>query len=304
MNATPWISIIIPTYNRPERLDRCLSAIACLDYPKERFEVIVVDDGSQMSLTPVVETFRSQLNLSLITQANAGPAAARNAGAAKAQGEFLVFTDDDCQPAPDWLTALETQFQETPDCLLGGTTINALPNNPFASASQALIDYVYSYYNADRRRARFFASNNIAVPTKPFRAIGGFDVSFSAASEDREFCDRWLRQGYPMVYAPEAVVYHAHPLTLRSFWQQHFNYGRGAYRFHQMRSRCTPTQRSREPLSYYLNLLTYPFRRASQHPTLLLANLLVLSQLASTLGLLWERQKSALASQGKLLANE
>ena len=83
-----------------------------------------------------------------------------------------------------------------------------------------------------------FRANNLALPEDRFRAIGGFDTIFPlAASEDREFCDRWLHHGFQMTYAPEAVVYHARALTFRSFWRQHFKYGRGAFHFHQVRAR-------------------------------------------------------------------
>lgn len=94
----PFFSIIIPTYNRPERLATCIQSLAHLDYSRDRFEVIVVDDGSPMPLEPVVAPFQNKFDVTLIKQPNAGPATARNTGAARASGQFLVFTDDDCMP--------------------------------------------------------------------------------------------------------------------------------------------------------------------------------------------------------------
>ena len=82
------------------------------------------------------------------------------------------------------------------------------------------------------------------MPTYAFQAIGGFNMTFPlAADEDREFCDRWLHHGLPMSYAIDVRLYHAHHLTLKTFWLQHFNYGRGAFHFHQIRS-----QRQSEPI--------------------------------------------------------
>ena len=100
----PFFSIIVPTYNRPRQLADCLRALSALDYPRRRFEVIVVDDGSASPLAEVVAPFHPLFRLTLVTQDNAGPAAARNTGAALAQGEFLAFTDDDCLPSGRWLT--------------------------------------------------------------------------------------------------------------------------------------------------------------------------------------------------------
>ena len=89
--AYPTFSIVIPTYNRPDRLETCLESLFQLEYPFNRFEVIVVDNGSPVALKPVVEPFRGPLDLRFHRQENAGPAAARNARARQAQGTFLVF---------------------------------------------------------------------------------------------------------------------------------------------------------------------------------------------------------------------
>jgi GT2 family glycosyltransferase len=292
MMSSCQFSIVIPTFNRPERLNNCLCAIAQLDYPRDRFEVIVIDDGSPTAMEPVITPFKDSLNLRVFRQDNAGPAKARNAGADHAQGKFLVFTDDDCMPVANWLKALEANFAETPDCLIGGGTLNALSDNLYSTASQILIDYLYSYYNQDSQQSSFFASNNFAMPTDRFRALGGFDTSFPlAAGEDREFCDRWLHQGYQMVYAPQAKVYHAHQLTFKTFWRQHFNYGRGAFCFHQVRAQRIHGHIRVESISFYLSLLTYPFIQPSSQPAILLAALLFLSQIANVVGFFRERIK-------------
>src|SRR5688572_17617375 len=106
----PIFSIIIPTRNRSGHLAACLKSLARLDYPCDRFEVIVVDDGSETPVDGVVAAIRERIDVSLATQAHAGPATARNRGAAGAKGEFLAFTDDDCAPASDWLQRLAARF--------------------------------------------------------------------------------------------------------------------------------------------------------------------------------------------------
>ncbi|MBF2063851.1 MAG: glycosyltransferase [Calothrix sp. C42_A2020_038] len=288
-----FFSIVIPTYNRPERLLNCLESLTRLDYPRAQFEVVVVDDGSKMSLESVVATVKDKLNLTFVKQANQGPAAARNTGASKAQGQFLVFTDDDCAPAPDWLSKLAARFATAPDAMIGGHTINALKENLYSIASQTLIDYLYEYYNLNSVQPNFFASNNIALPAQTFHSLGGFDISFPlAAAEDREFCDRWLYKGYKMVYAPEILIYHNHELTLRKLWHQHFNYGRGAFCFHKIRSNRISQPIKIEPLSFYLDLLTYPLSKLSSQMGILVAVLIFLSQVANVAGFIWERNHS------------
>jgi GT2 family glycosyltransferase len=281
----PFISIIVPTYNRPAELKTCLESIACLDYPADRFEVIVVDDGSHTPLEEVVSSFRGKIELTLLSQPNSGPAAARNNGAMRAKGKLLVFTDDDCRPAVTWLKKLASCFAKTPDHAIGGRTLNALAGNPYSATSHAIMEYVYAYYNVDPNHARFFASNNLAMPADLFNAIGGFNNGWPlAASEDRELCDRWLQQGQRMTYAPEAIVYHAHSLTFRTFFWQHFNYGRGAFRFHQTRARRGSGPFKPE-LQFYSDLLRYPFFKEYG---LRVLPILLLWQLANTAGFLWE----------------
>ena len=292
MNKQFIFSIIIPTYNRPDRLSNCLQSLAEIDYPRDNFEVIVVNDGSEMPLENHLIPFQKSLNISLITQPNSGPAKARNHGAFMAKGKYLVFTDDDCQPAIDWLRKLEAQFTITPDCLIGGKTINALPDNLYSTASQQLIDYLYSYYNANPEKARFFASNNFALPTAYFQSIGGFNTTFPlAAGEDREFCDRLIAQNYSMIYAPEVIVYHAHDLTLRKFWQQQFNYGRGAFQFQQITVKRS--QKQLQDPSFYLKLLTYPFSQETGIKMLLIAGLFLVSQVGIATGLFWEKHSQS-----------
>ncbi len=278
-------SIIIPTYGRPRQLASSLQSLARLDYPRDRFEVVVVDDGSEPLPENLIRDFRDQFDLVLLTQSHQGPATARNAGAARAKGQFLAFTDDDCEPDSQWLNNLASTFTEKPDAAVGGRTLNALHDNLCSSASQIIVDYLYDYYNNNPCKAIFFTSNNLALPADRFRTIGGFDTTFSfAAGEDREFCDRWINRGYQMIYTPEAVVRHYHFLGYRTFCKQHFNWGRGAFHFHQVRARRAQGRLKFEPARFYLNLLRYPFSKGQTERPLLLAMLLLVSQGANAAG--------------------
>ncbi len=274
-------SVIVPTRNRPSQLRECLGALARQEFPRDHFEVIVVDDGSE-------PPWKADPGVRLVRQSHAGPAAARNTGAAHARGRWLAFTDDDCLPTPDWLATLAARLTAHPDHLLGGAVINLLADNPYASASQQLVSYLFRYYNADPNQPRFFTSNNMAVAAAAFQAAGGFDDGLPrAAAEDRELCDRWLHQCRPMSFVPDAVVHHAHPLTLRGFWSQHFNYGCGARYYHLARARRGGGPLRVEPWRFYANLLCYPFAAAVPH-SLRQATLLFVAQTANALGYFME----------------
>lgn len=281
-------SIIIPTYNRPERLARCLAAIAALNFPTENFEVVIVDDGSPNPLKAADIAAGHRLHLSFYRQPNAGPASARNTGARAAQGRWLAFIDDDCTPHPDWLTALAAGFEANGTVALGGRILNGLDDNAYSTASQVLLDYLYGYFaqgNAGGGARPFFASCNFAMPRTLFEEIGGFDTRFPiAAGEDREICDRLARQGHNLVYAPDATIHHWHHLSLAGFFRQHRNYGAGAVEYHRRREADGADRPRMEPMAFYRGLLGAPFGREDVRRPLRVSLLLALSQFAMVYG--------------------
>ena len=284
----PTFSVIIPTYNRSSQLTTCLSALSKQNYAQSSWEVIIVNDGGN-ALEEVINRFDNSLKIKLINQTNQGPASARNRGAIESQADFLVFIDDDCFLDRNWLQQLVKQCQEHPQSMIGGQTSNALPKNLYSTASQMIVAVAYQYYNFCPNKAQFFASNNMVVPRLQFLELGGFHPDFRT-SEDRELCDRWLNNGYQMIYAQNIELYHAHKLNFLSYWQQHFNYGRGAFNFHNIRfQRGAPP--FRPDLSFHQKLVIYPFKYLPVYQATIVVILMFISQLASTIGYLREKQK-------------
>ena len=291
MTSPPLISIVVPTHGRPEALTRCLDAIRRLEYPVDRFEVVVVDDGSP---DPVNAGCPPMTRVRVLRQQRAGPAAARNTGARAATHDFLAFTDDDCRPDPAWLQGLAGAFARDPDTAVGGSVANALPGNTRAESSQLLVSFLCEYYNTDPERARFFTSNNLAFPRDAFLAVGGFDTRYQrAAGEDRELCDRWVSSGRRLVWARDAIVHHAHDLTLRGFVRQHYSYGGGAWGYRRARAARRAAPVEIEPLRFYAGLIGYPFRvhgvRGVRHSLLL-----TVAQAANAVGFLAHAMRSGL----------
>jgi GT2 family glycosyltransferase len=235
--AAPATTVVVPTRDRHATLAACLDSLAALRPPPGGFEVVVVDDGGGAPLQAALAPLAGRLEVRLVHRARAGgPAAARNAGAAHARGRLLAFTDDDCRVEPGWLAALVEAAGGADDLAAGGTTHAGLADNPWARASAAVEAAVYAHENRDPGRARFLTPKNLVVPAAAFAAVGGFDPAFRW-SEDRDFCDRWLRSGRRLAYVPGAVVRHDRPPSAAGFWRQHFEYGRGARRFHAARRR-------------------------------------------------------------------
>lgn len=285
MPSLPDFSIVIPTYNRPQQLHRLLSAILQLDYLPNLFEVIVVDDGGIKPLDRALKEFQGTLDLLLLKQENRGPGAARNTGAMKAKGKYLVFTDDDCHPHTGWLNALANAFEKEESLLCGGRIVNSLSRNPYSTTTQMLLDYLYEYYSPVEHLGGFFLTNNLALSREMFMETGGFDPGLRFG-EDRDFCYRWASSGRSFTFVPDAIVYHAHGLTLGSFLRLHCYYGGGSYRFRRGVKRKGLQSVRLNSFKWYVNLILSGIREKGRGLGLLLTLLLTATQVASFIGFL------------------
>jgi len=270
-----------------------------MEYATDSFEVILVDDGGSCDLESVLKIHSRRLAARLIRQVNGGPASARNLGASFAAGEFLAFTDDDCEPDPAWLQTLQTQLAAAPEHMIGGRIVNGAPDNFYATASQLLHDALYSHYNRNHNTARFFTSNNFAISARLFYEVGGFEAGFPmAAGEDREFCDRWRRSGFGLTYAPEAVVRHNHRMSLATYWSQNFRYGRGACQYRRI-ARKARHRVAFEGLTFYWDILRQPLQELSGWAAARQSGAMALAQFAVSGGYFWEALLGGGASKTK-----
>ena len=276
------IAIIVPTFNRPEKIAQLLRHLSRLDGGP--YTTFVIDDGGSQPLDGVCGVYPW---VRLVRQPNGGPGAARNTGARVAEGfELLAFIDDDCRPHPDWIMHLVEAQGGVPGRLVGGRVDNALPDNLCSSVSQSMCSYLYEYYQASGSELSFFTSNNICCRREDFMAHGGFDEDFPlAAGEDRDFGIRWGQERGGLCYAPNAAVDHSHDLNLSKFWRQHSNYGRGARQLHRVIDRRGNGQAKLERASFYLGMLTYPLRQRARKPVREMV-LIGLSQVAMASGYL------------------
>jgi glycosyltransferase involved in cell wall biosynthesis len=276
----PAISVVVPTKGRLSSLERCLEALCQADFAPERFEVVIANDHGGEQVDSLVASFEGRIDVAIARPERTGPSAARNAGAATARGDYVAFTDDDCEPTRGWLAALERSLAASPGAAAGGTVENGMPENLGAVATQVVVDALHAHFNRDPRSPRFFASSNVAFPAEAFRSMGGFDEGFRYA-EDREVCERWILTGHRFVSAPDAVVIHMRTQGLRDFAAQHYGYGRGARAF----QRTQPAEERRTDRSGVLReLARSTLRRHGHRSRLAVGAYVVLSQLATAAG--------------------
>ncbi len=207
------ISIIIPTYNRGPLIRQCLDAVLAQQYTGSAVEVIVVNDGSIDDTGDIVASYD---NVRLITQKNAGPGAARNTGVSEAQGQIVVFTDDDCIPEPDWLQHLLAAFSDSD---IAGAKGAYFSRQKELIARFVQIEYEEKYDELRKHQfIDFIDTYSAAFRKDVFLKMGGYDVSFSAASvEDQDFSFKLANAGYKLSFVPEARVWHRHVDTVSGY---------------------------------------------------------------------------------------
>lgn len=253
MSSSLAVSIVVPTRNRPADLERCLAALAGQS-GLESFEILVVDDGTD-DPEAVRDVVAGLTGVRLVRQDRAGPAIARNAGVRAARGDLVCFTDDDCRPEPEWASRLVRALGAGADAA-GGRTVSGEPGDPFAAATEVIIEHL-RWSDGDAGRIAFVPSNNLAASRSLLLRLP-FDETYPrAAGEDRDWCARLLREDGPIVVVPEAVVYHLPSTGIVAYWQQHVRYGRGAYR---LARRQEPAPGLEAP-SFYARLLRGGFSR-------------------------------------------
>ena len=286
-------SVIIPTKDRPASLERCLRALCAQDFPREDFEVIIIDDGSVVSLDSVTENHRHSLPLRLVSQPNQGPASARNHGLKLATGSYVIFTDDDCRPHKNWLKEMQRAFESDPQSAWGGCIEAAPENTIFGNASQLLVSYLYEHNSPE---LSFFCTNNLAFPRQALLALGGFDESFPfAAAEDRDICNRWAANN-KLSFTSTAIILHHQMISFSDFCRQHYRYGCGASHFNTKRALRGQASLRVQPYRFYFQMIFYPWTTYAGLTALALSSLLILAQFANIVGFLHEQFKGGVSA--------
>lgn len=208
-------SIIIPAYNAEYHLDNCLEALQNQDYSEDDVEIIVVDDGSTDDTSGTAE----RRGVRVLHQENRGPATARNLGAIEARGDIILFTDADCVPDPNWVTAMLAPFKNNDVC---GVMGRYRTHQGELTAQFAQLEFEDRYMRLQRQeRTDFVATYSAAFRRAIFLGEGGFNESYRRAdNEDVELSYRLAEKGYHLVFTQAAIVYHLHPATVGAYFRQ------------------------------------------------------------------------------------
>ncbi len=227
MKESPKYSVVIPVYNRPDELDELLLSLT--EQTFRNFEVIIVEDGSQVTSESVYEKYSAKLSIQYFYKPNSGPGPSRNIGFQQAKGEYFVVFDSDCILPSTYFEIVEKCLSSEALDAWGGPDRG---HDKFTPLQQAMAFTMSSLLTtggirggknqASRFQPRSF---NMGISRAVFEKTGGFN--FDRQAEDIELSIRIRKAGFRVGLIPEAFVYHKRRTTLRQFYLQVMGFGRG-----------------------------------------------------------------------------
>jgi GT2 family glycosyltransferase len=218
------LTVIVPVRNGERTLADCLSSLLRTDFPAERREILVVDNGSSDRSARIAADFPVRIT----SEPRPGLSHARNRGIEEAGGELLAFTDCDCVVTRSWLRELLAGFAESDAAATVGRTLAFPPR----TATERYVARRRSSVGewSERHPLPYFTFSNAVVRQDVFDRIGLFDPRFRGGSEDIDLGWRFFAAGYERSIRPKAIVFHQHRTSAAGLFRQHVGYGRGQVR--------------------------------------------------------------------------
>ena len=220
------VSFIIPIFNRPEEAKELLESFAALDGDKD-FEIVIVEDGSEVKSESVIKEYKSQLNISYYFKANSGPGDSRNYGMKQAKGSYFIILDSDCVLPKQYLTNVLNSLNDYyVDCFGGPDAAH----ESFSNIQKAINFAMTSFITTGGIRGRVSSINkfqprsfNMGISKKAFEATGGFGRIHPG--EDPDLSIRLWKLGFETKLIPEAYVYHKRRISWQKFYKQVYKFG-------------------------------------------------------------------------------
>jgi len=259
----PSVSIIVPVFNDEDRLVACLERLDQQSYPRDRFEVIVADNGSACNVQALVSRYP---RTSFVSEKRPGSYAARNAGLAIATGEIIGFTDSDCLPQNDWVARGVASLQRNPGAGLVGGRVVLFPRDPQKLTHTELYQQVSGFPQQQYIEEKQFAvTANLFTFRKVLDDVGFFEGALKS-NGDKHWGQRVFDSGYLQVYAEDAVVEHPSRRNVVDLARKKRRITGGRVQVYELKGEPQPA------LSSELRRLTFPrmdrLERFGDHPLL------------------------------------
>jgi glycosyltransferase involved in cell wall biosynthesis len=224
--ALPFVSVVVPAHNCERTIGDCLASLLQLDYPRDRLELLVVDNASTDGTSGVI----SRYPVRCLQEPRRSPGAARNRGMEAGSGEIVAFTDADCVVTSGWIRELVREFEPVD---VWGAVGEVAAYHPATPAERYVaMRRPRLQESLLRRRAPFPGTANVAFRRKTFETIGVFDPNLPTA-EDKDFGWRFLDAGLKLSYNARALVLHRHRDSAWKLFLQFVGWGHGAALVHR-----------------------------------------------------------------------
>ena len=218
-------SIIVPVFNRPDEVDELLESL--LSQEEKDFEVIIVEDGSQVPCKEVCDKYADRLDLHYYYKENSGPGQSRNYGAERAKGDYLLILDSDVVLPKGYIRAVSEELNREPADAFGGPDC---AHESFTDTQKAISYSMTSFFTTGGIRGgkkkldKFYPrSFNMGIRRDVYQELGGF--SKMRFGEDIDFSIRIFKAGKRCRLFPKAWVWHKRRTDFRKFWKQVYNSG-------------------------------------------------------------------------------
>jgi glucosyl-dolichyl phosphate glucuronosyltransferase len=217
MDERPLVSVVVPTRNRADLLSDALGSLVEQDYPADRYEILVVDDGSIDDTPSLVEALaqaQPEPRLSLLRQPARNQNAARNRGVSEAKGELIAFFDDDELAPGDWLSGLVAGSTRHPEADVVGGPYRIRFEAPAPRLCERCWpgDGVFGWGD-EERQAEHVSAGNMLIRARAFESTGPFDESLQGWGDETEWMIRHRRTGGRVIYLPTVPIWHRRRAT-------------------------------------------------------------------------------------------
>ncbi len=212
-----FVSVVIPVYNDAESLKRCLNALQNQTYPRKRYEVIVVDNGSDEKLGIVADKYKQVV---LTSESEPGSYAARNTGITMAKGKIIAFTDSDCIPSRNWIEKGVSHMLQQSDCDIVAGKICLFFKNPERLNAVEVYEK-FKAFNQKNKVEKYHhgVTANLFTFQRVFDKEGLFKSNLKSGG-DVEWCQRVYSKGYKLLYTDDVCVAHPARNTIGQLYQK------------------------------------------------------------------------------------
>ncbi len=224
MTKFPLVSVIVPVLNVSSHIDDCIISLINQDFPKDQYEIIIVDNGSKDDTLNILKRYGEHIEI--FSENKKGSYTARNNGIAESKGDIIAFTDADCIADKDWLKELCKAFiSEDIGCVVGN--VKAYPGKSLIEIFSKNKGILSQKVGLESKFLPYGQTANMAFRKNVFETIGKFDNSLISGGDADMSWRMQIETDYKLVYCQSSIVEHRHRTSLKGLFKQQFRYGFG-----------------------------------------------------------------------------